>query len=183
MASDTSYESLTLYGGLLLVALRLTFGGAPCPNLWSVISETIADIANVILRNPFWDYINLFDPLSDSIEEPAPLSKDVPFHRAKDLAVSLPKNQDGYIDIYIDDFLGVTPDVGDNVLKLSRVLPLAIHTVSRPVNDSNIIPRKDVISMKKFSAEGRLEEVKKVLGWDLNTKSLRLSLPHDKLRD
>jgi len=98
-------------------------------------------------------------------------------------AVSLPKNQDGYIDIYIDDFLGVTPDVGDNVLKLSRVLPLAIHTVSRPVNDSNIIPRKDVISMKKFSAEGRLEEVKKVLGWDLNTKSLRLSLPHDKLRD
>ncbi len=37
--------------------------------------------------------------------------------------------------------------------------------------------------MKKFKVEGRLEEVKKVLGWILNTRSLTLSLPHDKLSD
>jgi hypothetical protein len=48
LSCETSWESLTIFDGLVLVALRLTFGGAPCPNLWGVISETIADVANTI---------------------------------------------------------------------------------------------------------------------------------------
>lgn len=182
MASIMSWESLTVYNGLLLVALRLTFVGASCPNLWGVISEVITDVANVILYNPFWDYNDLYDPLSDSIETPLPLPDEVPFHPAKDLAVQLPDNTNGYIDSYIDDTIGVVPDVGDNTKKLSRAIPLAIHTIARSTDDQDAIPRKDIISMKKIQAEERLEEVKKVLSWDLNSRSLRISLPLDKLR-
>jgi len=75
----------------------------------------------------------------------------------------LPDNLGGYIDIYIDDNLGVTPDIGDNMTRLNRVLPLAIYTIVRPKDTLDILPRKDIISMKKFKAEGQLEEVKTVL--------------------
>jgi hypothetical protein len=90
----------------------------------------------------------------------------------------------GYADIYIDDTIGITPDLWDNTKRLSRAIPLAINSIARPTEDLDVIPRKDIILMKKFKVEGRLEEeVKKVLGWILNTRTLTLSLPHDKLRD
>jgi hypothetical protein len=127
------------------------------------------DVGNVILRNPFWDHKQLFDPISNQIEKPLSLPDDEPFHTAKDLSVVLPRNDSGYVDIYIDNNIGITPDIGDNTLRLSRAIPLAIRTLSRPINSSDILPHKDIISMKKYSAEGRLEESKKVLGWILNT--------------
>jgi len=161
----------------------MTFGGAPCPSLWGVISETITDMANSILHNPFWDRNKRFDKSSDSIDPPEPLPDNIPFHPAKDLVVHLPDNLGGYVDVYIDDNIGVAPDFGTNVPRLNRVIPLMIHTFARPTDSHDIIPRKDIISMKKFRAEGRLEEIKTVLGWVLNTRSLRLSLPPEKLRD
>lgn len=184
LSSSTCWESITIYDGLLLlVALCMTFGGAPCPSLWGVISETITDMANSILHNPFWDHNKLFDKSSDSIDPPEPLPDNIPFHPAKDLVVHLPDNLGGYVDVYTDDNIGVAPDFGTNVPRLNRVIPLMIHTFARPTDSHDIIPRKDIISMKKFRAEGRLEEIKTVLGWVLNTRSLRLSLPPEKLRD
>jgi hypothetical protein len=183
LSCETSWESLTIFDGLLLVALRLTFGGAPCPNLWGVISETITDVANTILHNPFWNHLDLYDKLSDTIETPNSLPPEMPFHQVREMAVTLPENTGGYIDIYIDDFIGVSPDLGENSLRMSRVLPLAIHSIARPLDPLDFIPRKEIISMKKIQAEGRLEETKRVLGWDLNTRSLRLLLPSEKLRD
>jgi hypothetical protein len=183
MASSTIYESLTIFDGLLLAALRLTFGGSPCPALWGIISESIADIGNSSLHNPFWDHQSLFDPISDTLESPLSLPDDIPFKAAADLSVNIPLNTLGYIDIYIDDNIGVTPDVGDNALRMGRAIPLAIRVLSRPVDNSDAIPRKDIISTKKFKAEGRLEETKKVLGWILNTRSLQISLPTEKFRD
>ncbi|MFN9982272.1 MAG: hypothetical protein ACK53Y_20260, partial [bacterium] len=58
--------------------------------------------------------------------------------------------------------------------------PLAIHSIARPVEPTDDIPRVDIISTKKLQAEGTFEEVKIVLGWQLNTRSLLISLPRDK---
>jgi hypothetical protein len=182
LSSSTAMESLTIYAGLLIVALRMTFGGAPCPNLWGVISETIADIGNTILLSSLWDHNSLFDPLSSQIELPLPLPDEIKFALAEELAVSLPENPAGYIDVYIDDNIGVTLDLGDNAIHLCRAIPLAIRTIARPLVDSDVIPRKDIISLKKFEAKGRLEEVKKILGWIINTRSLSITLPDDKFK-
>ncbi|MFN9982770.1 MAG: hypothetical protein ACK53Y_22770, partial [bacterium] len=46
VSSRTAFESLTIFAGLLLVALRMTFGGAPCPSIWGVISEVTTDLGN-----------------------------------------------------------------------------------------------------------------------------------------
>jgi hypothetical protein len=69
LSGKTCLESLTIYAGLLLVALRLTFGGSPGPNIWGVISETMTDLANTILQNEYWDQTSLYDPISDSITQ------------------------------------------------------------------------------------------------------------------
>jgi hypothetical protein len=75
---------------------------------------------------------------------------------------------------YIDDNIGITPDINNNALRMTQVIPLAIRTLARPLNASDVIPRKDIILLKKF------KEVKKALGWILNTRSLQLSLPSEK---
>jgi hypothetical protein len=43
----------------------MTFGGAPCPSLWGYISETMADISNVLIKNKYWDPNIVFDPISN----------------------------------------------------------------------------------------------------------------------
>jgi hypothetical protein len=50
----------------------------------------------------------------------------------------------------------------------------------RPASDQDFLPRKDIISLKKLKVEGRLEETKMVLGWQINTRSLLISLPDSK---
>jgi len=120
LASSTSFESMTIYDNLLLVALRLTFGGSPCPSLWGLLSETMADIANTLLVNPFWDHDSVFDPISNMIEPPQPLPVDQPFHSVKDLSVSIPTNPIQYIDIFINDFIGVTLDLGGQHIQTTK---------------------------------------------------------------
>jgi hypothetical protein len=162
------------------MALCMTFGGAPCPLLWGVISETMADLGNSLLRNTFWDPSKLFVTITDAPNDPLPLPADIPFHHAADLSVPVPVDMNGKIDIFIDDFIGVAPDIGDTVSRVMKAIPLAIHSVARPVESSDPIPRKDIVSLKKFKAESRMEESKIILGWLVNTRSLSIALPVEK---
>jgi hypothetical protein len=50
------------------------------------------------------------------------------------------------------------------------------------VDNSEDIPRVDIISAKKLKAEGTFEEVKIALGWEINTRNLLISLPADKYK-
>jgi hypothetical protein len=45
---ETAAESLTIHNNLLLMALRMTFSGSPCPSLWGYILETLADVCNAL---------------------------------------------------------------------------------------------------------------------------------------
>ena len=180
LSSDTAAESLTIFDNMLRMALSMTFGGAPCPSLWGVISETLADITNMIPQNPHWDHLSLYDEISDSLEPPLSLPESTPFHPGKEMVVPTQMNDQGYFDIYIDDTIGVTPDLHNYPLRMCRATPLAIRTLARPLNTNDIIPEKDIIATKKYQVEGRLEEQKMILGWILNTRSLEISLPPNK---
>ncbi len=180
LASSTATESLTIFDNMLLMALRMTFGGSACPSLWGIISETLADLSNTLLHNSYWNHNDLYDDISNDLDCPICLPQSLPFHPAKELAVTLPNNDRGQVDIYIDDTIGITPDLHDNLCRMSRAIPLAIRTLARPLDSNDIIPRKDIISLKKFKAEGQMEEQKTVLGWILNTRTLKISLPSHK---
>ena len=126
LSSSTAFESLTMFEDYLLIALRMTFGGSPNPALWGVSSETTTDICNALLGNQYWDHTAVFNPISDSLEDPSSFPENVPFHQARELAVNLPLNDCGKVDIYIDDTIGVAPDIRDVPMWVSREIPLAI---------------------------------------------------------
>jgi hypothetical protein len=79
--------------------------------------------------------------------------------------------------------IGVAPDIDDAPIRVIRAIPLAIWSVSRPNSNLDVVPRKDIISLKKLGAEGQLCEVKTVLGWVINTRSLTIALPEHKVVD
>jgi hypothetical protein len=54
------------------------------------------------------------------------------------------------------------------------------NSFARPLNKQESTPRLNLILLKKFQAESRMEAIKTVLGWIINTRSLSISLPLDK---
>lgn len=180
LSADTASECLTIYNNMLLMALQMTFRGVPCPSLWGVISDTIADTCNSLIHNPCWDHLLIFDQLSKTIKEPNPLPKSIDFVPAQELAVDIPTNDIGKVDMYIDDTIGFVLDLGDNVTIVQNAVPMVINAFARPLNDQKQLQSLNLISLKKFQAEGRMEEIKVVLGWDINTCTLLISLPADK---
>ena len=142
MDAHSSHESLTIHNNFLIMALRLMFGGSPCPNLWNFISESGTDLANMLIQNEFWDHNILFDPLSSKLDFPDSLPDNIQFSQTKELAVSIPINDIGKADIYIDDIIGIALDKNDNVNRVSAAIPLVIHCLARPLDPLDEIPRK-----------------------------------------
>ena len=57
---------------------------------------------------------------------------------------------------------------------------LVIHTIFRPLQYSEPLKHDEPLSLFNISGEGQLGECKTCLGWDIQTRSLRLFLPIEK---
>jgi hypothetical protein len=55
LQAPTAVKACTCVDGILLVALRMTFGGSPNPSLWSDVLEVVTDLANDLVRRSDWD--------------------------------------------------------------------------------------------------------------------------------
>ena len=71
-------------------------------------------------------------------------------------------------------------DMVDNVKRAQNAIPLAAHCIFRPLSQFEPIGRNDIISDRKFEAEETPRENQIVLGWLIDTRSLRVYLPVDK---
>ena len=110
------------------------------------------------------------------------MSEDLPFEKSHPLIVDVPCDPRGHAEIYIDDFMVAYVDIGDNNIRANKAVPLAIHVVGRPLFPLEIIPRKDLISEEKLAAEAGQSEIKRNLGWNINTRSLVIALPDNKAK-
>ena len=74
LSAKTVVKSLTIVCikgvTLLLAALRLTFGGKPCPSEWGCISETVADLESDVLHCEEWDPYEIHSPLQHIMPKP-----------------------------------------------------------------------------------------------------------------
>jgi len=183
MSARSAQESLTIFNGFLFMALRLTFGGSSCPNLWSCISEMTTDLCNMLIQNNSWDHKAFCDRLSNEIYLPKLEPGNIPFAKAQPMAVHLPENNIGKADLFIDDTILITLNKNDNHTCTCAAAILAIHTVAQSLHPNESIPRKEIISLKKFKAEVQPSEVKIVLGWTINTRTLRIYLPKEKFKE
>jgi len=156
LSGSTAAECLTIYKDTLLMALRMTFGGSPCPTMWGYTSETITDVCNTLIQCKNWDYMSLYDEISDSITDPVSRTPETPFKSARDLSVYIPENNLGKVDVYIDDNIAVVPDIKDNTKRVIQALPLAIHSLARLTDPSDDVPRLDIISAKETKSRRHL---------------------------
>jgi len=179
-SGETAHESLTIHNDTLFMALRLTFRGSPCPAMWGIVSEITTDTCNTLLHCEAWNHLDFYDSLSDFIPPPVFLPSEIPFKSVRPLAVHIPVNDLGKVDLYIDDNIYVMVNLKDNPLRIIQAIPSATHSIARPVDPNDDLPRVNIISSKKLKAEGTLEEIKTVLGWVINTRNLLISLPPDK---
>jgi hypothetical protein len=164
-----------------LVCLRSTFGNAANPSLFSLVSESVTDLANVILT------IALEQDLPSSrydidIQEVSPKKVTSTFGQAKKLLFKIHTQECGYVDVYLDDTISVVLDLPclDSLRGIKSQL-LAIDCIGRPNTENEPLPRTNLLSKSKMKAEGKPSEIAKVLGWILNTRTLKVYLPEDKL--
>lgn len=167
---------------IALIPLRMTFGGAPNPSEWGVISETSCDLANELLSNDGWNPLQLHSPNQHLVPPRQALSDDIPFAEGRELIVDVPMDPRGTADVYIDDKTSLSIDVQeyDNIDRLERASLLAIHMLARPKHMNEPILREDMEALKKLLAEAGAEETKIILGWFFDFRRLLISLPENK---
>ncbi len=102
-----------------IIMLCLTFGGAPCPLEWNILSESIRDLANKILFNKNWNPLTNYTPSQHLVQAMALLDASIPFEEGAKLIVEIPVDPQGTKSVYIDDLIQATVvmDGTDNAIQ------------------------------------------------------------------
>lgn len=164
------------------IALRATFGGAPNPNEWGLVSESICDLANAIMNDPKWDPNELFSPFQEMLPEDEFLPDDIPIAPGLPMIVNPPLAPHAKNDVYIDDDVTICTEVKENADRARAGTLLAMHVVGRPNEKVEPIKRLELPSLIKLKGEGRLEETKVILGWRIDTRRMIIQLPDHKFK-
>ncbi len=98
------------------------------------------------------------------------------------LIVDVLVNPCGFVDVYIDNTIGLTVDLphSKNTTMLERAVLLAIWTAAQPKDAHEPMSQEEMAAQNKLLAEAGLEETKKILCWLFNFRSLTVSLPENK---
>ena len=169
---------------IALASLRLTFGGKPCPSIFSEISEATCDLANAIARIAPWDIRNDIPTHASILQDPIFLENDIPLAPALPLLVDPCVDEYGGSEVFIDDIFSAFLDLSQDHIDRGQFSPLlAIETLSRPSHEHKPLPRDDLLALEKAVAEGTPNEMLIVLGWELNARKLLVILPFYKAQD
>jgi hypothetical protein len=182
LQAPTAVKACMCVDGILLVALRMTFGGSPNPSLWSDVSEVVTDLANDQVRRSDWDPTRHHSPHQPLVESDRAKDDDADgalggggFMRSHFFAPNYPiEDILPRFDCYLDDIFGAFYGC-DKV---------ALHIVGRPNDTSGgeSFPRDELLSLSKFLAEAKPAQRKIVLGWLVDTQAFVVKLPGEKQR-
>ena len=164
----------------ILIALRLPFGGSPCPSEFCLVSDIITDIINDLMACEDWSPEKVRSEYVHKIPPPSKLPSDVPFAQALPTSVPNLEGAKCSADVFIDDIITVGVDVKDNLERLKAGPCTVMHALAHNSDQPTPVPRQDFIAEDKNDAEGAPEEVKVVLGWELNSRELTITLPQHK---
>ena len=166
----------------ILLSICLPFGGSPCPSEFCLLSDIITDLVNDLLSCSSWDHCTVHSDYLDKIPLTVALDSNIPFTQARDLIVSLPDEDQGKTDCFVDDLISVAVDIDDNLDRLRAAPCTIIHVVAHSTPSQSLSNRDNLIADNKNDAEGAPEESKVCLGWLLNTRKLTVSLPPHKYK-
>lgn len=160
----------------LVVNTRLPFGSAPAASDFSVISDFIADLSQAMINDETWDPDSLKSPMTSQIPLPSYAAGQKTKARPLLYDIDCP---DIYIDVYIDDLITLATLSNDNINRARNAIPLALDCIFRRVSEKELNSRPPILAYDKLLAEGNLSETRTVLGWVIDTSTLRMHLsPH-----
>jgi hypothetical protein len=167
---------------LAIITLQLTFGSAPCPFKWGIMSELIFDLENDLLKCKELDPLTLHASVQADIPTQEYLDNNIPFAMERELIVNVPVNPRGYADIYIDNTTGLTINLPGtrNTNRLEAAIPLAIKVAAWPNSINKPIPWEPMVAQEELKAEGGLAEMNIILRWHFNFRTLTITLPKQK---
>lgn len=171
--------SFTIIENIAYMLSRMPFGAKDGPGKHETPSNIAVDLAQLLMDDKTWDPEKVTSPAALGIPTHVTLPPNIPFGEAHKLIANV-EQKDCYVDGYIDDLCTACLDVGDNMQRGTNAVALALHTLYRPRNEDEPICRNAIMSVRKLAAEGRLEEIKVVLGWTIDTRRFLISLPPDK---
>jgi hypothetical protein len=155
-------------GPLIGIPLSLPMGWRQSPPYFCAFTETCADLANTThIQKP----THAFGFVTDA-------QTDLP-HLAFDPAANWPYNAAPpdeplqFVDVYLDDFMLIAQQP-NHFATLQRLL----HHLDKVFQDPDNSPRKSVVSRSKVDkGDATYSTSKRILGWDIDTLRMELTLP------
>jgi hypothetical protein len=187
--------------GTLLVAFPLTcpMGWVESPPWFTTATETGADLANTLLATDYQPSPHRLDAVAatppPATEPTPPLFADRPFDNSLPAPVpSLPPPSPDdlprgprrkplqYVDIYMDDYLGLVQGGPRRRNRVQRILFESIDKIFRPLDSGDSSTRQEPISVKKLKkGDGSWQTTKTLLGWALDSVEQTIQLPPRRL--
>lgn len=169
----------SIIGSICYILFRLPFGSAAAPGLVSMLSEFTADLAQTLIEDPTWNPLELFSNLASEITLTELTAG--PFATSRALAVNIIAKQIS-VEVYIDDLITVCLLLPGNLERATHALPIILDCIFRPTSKTESVQRNPILQQAKLMAEDKFEEIKTVLGWLIDTRSLRIFYPKMKAR-
>ena len=164
----------------IIISARLPFGGSPCPNDFCLVSDVVTDTINDLLACNDWNHEEVHSDYFSKIPQAKSLDPSIKFAQSRDLSVTLPDEDYGKADCFVDDIISCCVDINDNLGRLMAAPCTVIHALAHKCSSSSYVKRDNLIADDKNEAEGGPEEIKICLGWQLDTRRLLVSLPDHK---
>jgi len=120
---------------LALISLRTTFGGSPCPSIFSEISETVTYLTNAIIHCSDYDPVS-FPSHYSHLLGPAKVEPDhVPLAAARSLMIDHEADEFVTADVFFDDIFSAIPQLdGDSPGdRGAQAALLALDVLGRPL--------------------------------------------------
>jgi hypothetical protein len=163
------------YSNLIGIPLSLPMGWALSPPYFCAYTETCADLANLAHpHNP---------PAAHPLENTSQLSP-LPIDNTYASGVPFPWNTTPPLrplqqtDVYLDDFLLMAQRP-----RHRPALRSTLHAIDTVFADTPDSPRRHIISASKLAkGDATWAHEKRILGWDINTKTMTLHLPPHRLQ-
>jgi hypothetical protein len=182
---------------LVALPLVLPMGWVASPPYFCALTETATDLANHALQHCDRVPLHHLSDVADNPSHPTVLPRPLPsqmdslpalpippllvprwLNRSSPPGATIPPRTLAYVDVYMDDFLGLAQGHPGLRNQVQSKLLHAIDCIFRPPATTDDPTRKQPISIKKLNnGDGKWATRKTLLGWVVDTITNTIELP------
>ena len=152
----------------IVVPNALQMGWCESPPLFCASSETARDVIQSMLGRP---------TLTAHTFENYTMLKD----RTETASSSTPHNAATMVEVYLDDYIGLTNDQSlPHLTKVSRAMLHGIHSIFPPPHISQHNGEDPISEQKSKQGDGTWDNKKEILGWNFDGTHHTIQLPAKK---